>query len=242
MNSFRWFPFARADGATNMAVDDVLLHTAAEKGIASLRFYGWSVATISLGYFQSAELRKTNARLASLPWVRRPSGGSALVHHYELTYALALPAGYSSGWMPRMHQRVMLPALTRLGLAGQIDFVENEVRMQGEFLCFKQKGAGDLVCADHKMVGSSQRKFRQALLQHGAILLARSEHAPELPGIKELTGVELSVELVQHEILDAFARETGWNPRQAAWTAAEEDGIREKVTCQYGTTEWNGRR
>ena len=42
-----------ADGPLQMAVDEVLLESAAEQGICSLRFYGWSQPTLSLGYFQS---------------------------------------------------------------------------------------------------------------------------------------------------------------------------------------------
>src|SRR5689334_22732481 len=101
METVRLFRFALADGPTNMAVDETLLEAAAA-GTASLRFYGWSAATLSLGYFQRAA-----DRLVALPWVRRPSGGGAIVHHLEVTYCLALPAGrpWQSGesWLPRVH-------------------------------------------------------------------------------------------------------------------------------------------
>src|SRR5205814_9219218 len=88
----RLLPYAVADGPHNMAADEVLLESAAA-GIASLRFYGWSEATLSLGYFQPERLRHEDERLTGLPYVRRPSGGATLVHHHEVTYALALPAG-----------------------------------------------------------------------------------------------------------------------------------------------------
>ena len=38
-------------GAWNMAVDEVLLQSAIENGIATLRWYSWE-PTASLGYFQ----------------------------------------------------------------------------------------------------------------------------------------------------------------------------------------------
>src|SRR5262249_44203157 len=89
-------------GAANMAADEVLLE-AASRGTASLRFYTWAEATLSLGYFQPAA-----ERLPGLPWVRRASGGSALVHDQELTYCLALPAGApwqrgGESWICRFH-------------------------------------------------------------------------------------------------------------------------------------------
>ena len=88
----RLLPFAIADGVTNMAADEVMLRSAAD-GIASLRFYGWAQATVSLGYFQSHVANRADPKLGALPWVRRPSGGATLVHHHALTYALALPPG-----------------------------------------------------------------------------------------------------------------------------------------------------
>ena len=88
----RLLPFAVADGPHNMAADETLMASAAA-GVASLRFYGWPEATLSLGYFQAEKLRLCDPRLAGLPFVRRPSGGATLIHHHELTYCLALPVG-----------------------------------------------------------------------------------------------------------------------------------------------------
>jgi lipoate-protein ligase A len=241
MACFRWFPYAVGAGAHNMAADEMLVQTAAEQGFAALRFYGWAEATLSLGYFQAAAVRQNDARLARLPWVRRPSGGKALVHHHELTYALALPAGFARDWMPRMHARVILPALNRLGLIGHIQVV-NTPRDPGEVLCFLHETSGDLTCAGKKIVGSAQRKHRRVLLQHGAILLAQSEHAPELPGIKELTGVNLSVPALREAILEEFQRDTGWHASETIWLAAEKKEILDKVARQYGTVLWNEKR
>jgi lipoate-protein ligase A len=240
MGSFHWFPFTLADGAHNMAADEVLVHTAAAKGRAALRFYGWWQPTLSLGYFQPAALRQRHARLARLSWVRRPSGGKALVHHHELTYALALPPGFSRDWMRRMHERVIMPALSRLGLAGAVEVVK-EPRLLGELLCFQQQIMGDLVCGGKKIVGSAQRKHRQCLLQHGAILLAQSDHALDLPGIKELTGIDLFVPDLQVAIRDELQRHTGWEMLEGKWSAEEEDRV-ETMALQYGSVEWNEKR
>src|SRR5207249_2965292 len=101
--TIRLLPFATADGAHNMAADEVLLESAAT-GAASLRFYGWSEPTLSLGYFQPEVTRQGNPLLAGLPYVRRPTGGMTLVHHHELTYALALPTpAKAQPWLCRMH-------------------------------------------------------------------------------------------------------------------------------------------
>src|SRR5437016_3691861 len=104
-----------------MATDEELLHAAAA-GVASLRFYGSSLPTLSLGYFQREKLRSTDPLLAALPFVRRPSGGQTLVHHHEVTYALAIPAGtWQRGkpWLMHMHE-IIAAALASLGIEASL--------------------------------------------------------------------------------------------------------------------------
>src|SRR5436853_407132 len=118
----RLLPFALSDGPGNMAADETLL-ASAQAGVASLRFYGWTQATLSLGYFQPASVSVAAPLLSDLPWVRRCTGGEALVHHLELTYALALPQGISwqsrqQSWLCRMH-RIIAAALAALGVSVQ---------------------------------------------------------------------------------------------------------------------------
>jgi lipoyl(octanoyl) transferase len=240
----RLLPYADADGAANMAADEALVRSAAA-GIAALRFYGWTAATLSLGYFQPCAVRLTDSRLASLPWVRRPSGGAALVHHHELTYAIALPVGspWQTGesWMPRMH-RIITAALADLGLNRDIQAVRGEPIKHGDVFCFQQFTAGDLLSAGKKVVGSAQRKYRQALMQHGSILLRQSEYTPELPGLRESTGVMPSATDVQAAIVRAFAQDTGWKIEAEDWTVQEGAWIKELVLDRYATTDWNLRR
>jgi lipoate-protein ligase A len=240
----RLLPYAEADGASNMAADEALVRSAVE-GIASLRFYGWTTATLSLGYFQPCALRLSDSQLALLPWVRRPSGGATLVHHHELTYALALPPGspWQSGmpWLLHMH-RIITAALNELGLTESIDAVSEKPMRHGDVLCFQQYTTGDLLSGGKKVVGSAQRKYRQALMQHGSILLAQSEHTPALSGIRETTGVSLTVAQMQEAILHAFARDTGWRTDAGDWTQQEMEIVEELVTDKYATAEWNEKR
>jgi lipoyl(octanoyl) transferase len=240
----RLLPNADADGQTNMAADETLVRSAAD-GIASLRFYGWTPATLSLGYFQSSAVRHADSRLARLPFVRRPSGGATLVHHHEVTYALALPAGspwqWGESWLLRMH-RIIATGLADLGLAEKVAFVGDEPIKYGDVLCFQQFTQGDVLCGGNKVVGSAQRKYRQALMQHGSILLARSEHTPDLPGIRELTDVTLEPAAVGAVICKAFAEATGWCVEESAWAESEKKTITELAIEKYGTSAWNEKR
>ena len=240
----RLLPYAIADGFTNMADDEALVHSAAN-GIASLRFYGWNSATVSLGYFQACAARHVDPLLSPLPWVRRPSGGATLVHHHEVTYALAVPQGLpwqdGSSWLLRMHQ-IIVNALERLGLAGKIALVNERPIKHGGLLCFQQFAVGDVLCMGHKIVGSAQRKYRQALMQHGSILLAQSEHVPSLPGIRELTGIDLQLSDVLAVTTKAFAEQTGWTVEPGDWTFEEQKLVAELCAARYATVAWNERR
>src|SRR5262249_26701256 len=160
----RLLPVEVRDGPGNMAADEVMLD-AAVTGQASLRFYTWQPATLSLGYFQSHSVRESDPRLLSLPFVRRPSGGATLVHDHELTYALALAAGNErqprgQSWICRMHDIIgetlrFFRVETRAVACGQ-------EKKFDDVLCFQHQTAGDLILKGDKIVGSAQRKQRGA--------------------------------------------------------------------------------
>src|SRR5262249_39204661 len=56
----------------------------------------------------------------------------------------------------------------------------------GAFLCFGRGDLRDVVLKGHKIVGSAQRRRRGGILQHGSVLLRRSDHAPQFPGLLDL--------------------------------------------------------
>jgi lipoate-protein ligase A len=230
-----------------MAADDVLLESAAT-GVASLRFYGWSAATLSLGYFQPEQVRCRDPRLAALPYVRRPTGGATLIHHHELTYALALPAGLPwqapdqpvASWLGRAHT-IIAAALEDLGVRSDIGPGQDEPAFTG-FLCFQHLTTGDLLIGLDKVAGSAQRRHRGALLQHGAILLAASPHAPTLPGIRELTGITVTVPDLIEALRRQWIRRTGWEFRDGEWSDDERRRLDELAEHKYRQLSWNARR
>ena len=223
-------------GAWNMAADDVLL----DAGGAALRFYQWAEPTLSLGYFQPHLAARTFPDLA---WLRRATGGEAIVHHHELTYSLVLPAGnehqpHSTSWMCRFHHRIR-QALRGFGVSAESCGPE---RRLGETLCFLHHTPGDLIVSGHKVVGSAQRKQRGTLLQHGSILLRQSDHTPALPGIAELTGRVVTAEDLREAILTEFRRETGWALAAGTFDDAERGRIDERIASRYASAAWNEKR
>ena len=241
----RLLPTTAAVGAWHMAADEVMLQSAAG-GVASLRFYRWSQPTLSLGYFQHAAESRAEPALSGLPWLRRATGGAALVHHHELTYALALPPDTpwrpgGGSWLCRMHG-VIAAALTELGV-GVRAVCAGQERKLGPVLCFLHQTPGDLLCGGDKVVGSAQRKQRGTLLQHGAVLLARSPYTPALPGLRELAGFPADgYDAVEDVVRAAFARDTGWELVPDTWRPDELRRAEALAAGKYGNPAWNGKR
>jgi len=185
------------DGPMNMAIDEVLLKSAANGGVATLRLYQWSEPTLSLGYFQPAAERETHQPSLHCPLVRRASGGGAILHHRELTYSLALPeASLSANSSRLLYEKVhasLISLLDELGVsaalfgAGAPCETAQHGNGQEPFLCFERRTCFDIVSSGVKIVGSAQRRRRGGVLQHGSILLSRSDYAPELPGIEQIS-------------------------------------------------------
>jgi lipoyl(octanoyl) transferase len=86
-----------ADGAANMARDEAILSChAASASQPTLRLYGWRPACLSLGRFQRASaIDRAACTRAGVAIVRRPSGGRALLHDAELTYAIIARADHA---------------------------------------------------------------------------------------------------------------------------------------------------
>ncbi len=179
-----------------MAVDEVLLEAAAA-GRCSLRFYRWQQPTLSLGYFQAIDDRRRHAASLGCPVVRRSSGGGAIVHDREVTYSVALPGGHPLALgRVLLYQAVHETLIEVLAEAGVRAELYRREPQEGErcscpFLCFQRRAAGDVVVGTVKVAGSAQRRLQGAVLQHGSVLLGRSPAAPELDGLREVSGEPL---------------------------------------------------
>src|SRR2546423_901552 len=117
---WRFLVTPAADGPKNMAFDDALMRRAAETREAVFRVYAWSVPTISLGRNQHAHdcYDQAEASRVGVRFVRRPTGGRALLHDREVTYSVTMPLENPRGARTAYHfiNSVLLGALGRLGV------------------------------------------------------------------------------------------------------------------------------
>ncbi|GFR38763.1 octanoyltransferase LipM [Insulibacter thermoxylanivorax] len=184
MQTWRFIKSGAMDPAWNMAIDEAIMNAVSEeKAPPTLRFYGWQPPTLSIGYFQKAadeiDLEKVEAR--GIGFVRRPTGGRAVLHDQELTYSMILSESYpdipkSVTESYRILSNGLLHGFRRLGLQADMVNLADEAEKAkyasaGSAACFDSPSWYELVVEGRKVAGSAQMRQRGVILQHGAILL-----------------------------------------------------------------------
>ncbi|MGB6299540.1 MAG: biotin/lipoate A/B protein ligase family protein [Rivularia sp. (in: cyanobacteria)] len=189
LKTWRLIPLLQANGKLQMAIDEWLLKQHQSGHPPALRFYTWSPSAISLGYHQ----RKYPEDWQSLIWnnekidlVRRPTGGRAVLHNGDLTYAV-VASGFSGSRIEAYKKicEFLIQGWRNLGIelhygtAGR-GYINNPN-------CFGTATGADLVTVNgSKLIGSAQLRRGDAILQHGSMRLK-----PDKELFKKVFGEEL---------------------------------------------------
>jgi lipoate-protein ligase A len=162
-----------------MALDHALLESVQQNPRAVLRLYGWRPACLSFGRHQPARDHYDGAaaRRLGIDVVRRPTGGMAVLHDRELTYAVIAPADLLGGPRRSYHtiNAALVAGLQKLGAPAQLAPGSKRSAFGSVHPCFAEPAAGEVVVGGQKLVGSAQRCEQRTLLQHGSILLDGSQ-------------------------------------------------------------------
>ena len=174
-----WFDLEGRPGPQNMAIDQAMMDRAGA-GERWLRLYRWAPHCLSFGRHEPALRRYDRPKIGELGLdvVRRPTGGRAVWHAEELTYALAVPAD-ALGGLRRAYEeihRMLLGALRLLGARAEIAPARRAAGLNAGS-CFASPAGGEIVIGGRKVVGSAQLREGAGLLQHGSILLAGHQGA-----------------------------------------------------------------
>jgi lipoate-protein ligase A len=195
-------------GANNMAIDARFLDEvdAAESPRTVIRFYSWSTPTISLGRNQHVEraVDVDYCRSTGIDIVHRPTGGRAVLHDDELTYAVISNDTASFGDTIYGNYKRVSEALclgyNRLGVPAILAPDTRKpslVDKDADPPCFLSTSRYELMVEGRKIVGSAQRRVRRSFLQHGSMpitcnreVLARATRLPGAESLdKEMAGV-----------------------------------------------------
>ncbi len=187
MGDWRLIRDGHQAGKVNMAVDHALLMACdSAETTPTLRLYGWSQPTVTVGHSQNLErdIDLERARRMRVEVVRRPTGGRALWHGCEVTYSVVAPLG-TPGLGHHLKDifsaisRWLISGLTQLGVPEEAITFQTGARRPAEknrernrsSACFAELHFGEITVAGKKLVGSAQKRTRQAFLQHGSILI-----------------------------------------------------------------------
>jgi lipoate-protein ligase A len=266
VDAWRLLPYRKDSGAENMAIDEALFRKAiGEKSPPTLRFYGWQRPTVSLGRFQDVrrEIDLEACRHLDMDVIRRPTGGKAVLHEQELTYAVVAADGSPPFPADILGTYRLISACIARGLAtaGITAKMKAEGRAQPEgttpAACFAHPSQYELLVEGRKICGSAQMRSQGAFLQHGSLLMTFDPrrtvavlppHPDPCGRIESLrnsvTAVgeyvpSMDVETLHRLLEEGFRQELGVRIEEGSLTPEEEalkDELRMKKYCTDG---WN---
>ncbi|MEK5332362.1 lipoate--protein ligase family protein [Lysinibacillus sp. FSL W8-0992] len=188
MTTWYFLNSGKCSPSFNMALDEALLDWHSEGLIPPvIRFYEWEPATLSIGYFQQAkrDINLEALREQGIGFVRRPTGGRAVLHEHELTYSVIVTESYPN--MPesvteayRVLSEGILQGFHNLGMDAYFSVPDTEekkadLKQPKSAVCFDAPSWYELVVEGKKIAGSAQTRQKGVILQHGAILLDLDE-------------------------------------------------------------------
>lgn len=255
---WRLLKHGASDAATNMATDECLFESAVSgEAPATVRLYLWRRPTLSVGYRQKWEEVCDLAACArwSVDLVRRVTGGRAVLHDRELTYAVAAPASVWLGgssvhavyaWVRGAIREALQNENVRLdpdGSAGRLG------RAPSELPCFAVPSGHEISAGGRKLVASAQKWHRRGFLQHGSILLEVNEtlwrriatrgtrSSLAAVGLHEL-GWGSTVDRLTEVVARGFERCFGRPPAEDGLTPRECARVDELLRTKYASEAW----
>ncbi len=166
-------------GAFNMAFDEQLARgVACGASAPTLRFFQWRPFCISLGRNQKwSDIDHDRCRREGVDVVHRPTGGRAILHAEELTYSVVFRDEPERS-IEETHYRIgcaLAEGLRSVGVPAELNREQADLRSwyrhPSSASCFASTARHEIQVEGRKIVGSAQRRYPGAVLQHGSILL-----------------------------------------------------------------------
>jgi len=254
-----------------MARDEAILEAVAVGSAPpTVRFYGWTGRWLSIGMAERiADVDLEAARQAGVEVVRRPSGGTAVLHADQVAWSVALPAGHplAPGDIVetyRRHGEITVDALRRLGVGVHAASVEEARAPLADpvlaVACFGGLVPHEVVVGmpPRKLVGWGQVR-RRGVVMHHAVLSLRFD-PDELARLLDVDRCRLVSALrrrvtdlaeaagrivlpgeLQHALVASFVG-AGYQLRSGALAEAEARRTAELIETKYAAREWTNRR
>jgi lipoate-protein ligase A len=211
-------------GSWNMAVDEFLFQSLADKPDTILRFYSWKNPTVSLGYSQKVpevadvEFCKKNG----IDIVRRMTGGKLVLHHKEVTYSLTssdtevFTSTLNDSY--RLISEALMEGLKKMGLAPALASPAPKKYTRGNLPCFSYPSRNEVEVEGKKIIGSAQKRVGRKFIQHGSIPLEKDDGW--LTSISFLDGAREKVRMIS--IAEALGHTIDFDQAVAVFTGGVE--------------------
>lgn len=255
-------------GSMNMAIDEALmLSTLKNQTPPVLRLYRWNPACLSLGFAQSTlDIDKAALIVKGWDFVRRPTGGKAILHVDELTYSICAPidSPVVKGSVLESYRRLstgLLSALQILGLEANADKEYGALTIgENRPVCFEVPSNYEITASGRKLIGSAQSRKSGGVLQHGTLPLfgdiARITDVLKYPDETSRKEARQRVYLHAATLEEVIGRHVSWDEAAAACVSGFEKALEIKLvdsdlsqeeqtmaqdllSLKYGTPEWN---
>jgi lipoate-protein ligase A len=194
---------APRSAAFNMAADLYLLKRCEAEEIVFVRLYRWRSPSITFGYMQQASELLDLAFCArrNAEWIRRPTGGRAVLHHNDLTYCCVFSRAIQSmGTSVSSTYRILSECLLAGLRAARVAVDTHDsaldtaaVRKDQRLPCFLAPNRDEIMVAGKKLVGSAQKRTAAGVLQHGSIPLNAAFR--ELPRYQNISRREQEIQI-----------------------------------------------
>lgn len=200
-NTWRFIDSGPCSAFYNMALDEaVAVAVRADNARPTLRFYEWNVPSVSLGCFQKiGDIDTEYCRQCNIPFVRRPTGGRAILHGDEITYSFSVKTndGLFSGGLFDSYKKISAAfekAFLKIGLGPELKLLKDNrhtvtENMRKSPLCFQSLSYGEISVMSGKIIGSAQKRWPDGLLQQGSI-----PFSPDREKTVRVFGIEPSLE------------------------------------------------
>lgn len=253
-----------------MAVDEAILESIGRgDSLPTLRLYAWTPPCLSLGVAQPfADVDMARLRARGWDVVRRMTGGRAILHTDELTYAVIGPADNPilAGSVLESYNRIakaLLRAVRDLGMAVKIEEVGQVSNLsKNNPVCFEVPSTYEITVDGKKLIGSAQARRKEGVLQHGSLPLfgdltrvaqalafadesARNHAAERLLAraatVESALGRPVEWDTAAQAFIHAFESELGIQGEPGELTEEETSRAAELVREKYGNPSWTER-
>ena len=241
-------------GPRNMALDHALA-VCLPRNEGVLRLYSWKRPTVSFGRNEPAVGRYSEQVVCStnFEYVRRPTGGRAVLHDKELTYSIVIPLRETV--RPREIyeeiNRTLAKALISLNAPVTLS-KDRQCQPLSSGPCFQSPAAGEVTANGRKLVGSAQARIGGRLLQHGSILLdgdqsqldglfGDTSSRPTSVTLRELVGAT-SPDFVARAVAVNLKSHLGGKWASVGYTHEEIETAGRLENERYNKTSWTWRK